>query len=99
MVEARVQEALIEYERQDTADEGQTGDVKKAELPWWICQSYVRDLPSEALKKGSLQLPKSENKRSALLNNIAEQSRKATDNEILLSTSDIEKLEQLTAMA
>jgi tRNA-dihydrouridine synthase 1 len=98
MVEARVQEALVEYERQAGADESQTGDAKEAKLPWWICQSYVRDLPSEALRKGSLQLPKSESKRSALLNNIAKQSRKATGNGALLLTAGVEKAEPLTAV-
>jgi tRNA-dihydrouridine synthase 1 len=80
MVEARVQEALIEYEKGESVDHYQTRDGKVTPLPYWICQPYVRDLPSEALKKGSLQLPKKEGKRAAMLHNIAEQTRKANEN-------------------
>lgn len=32
--------------------------VERCRRPWWICQAYVRPLPKEALKKGSLQLGK-----------------------------------------
>jgi tRNA-dihydrouridine synthase 1 len=83
-VEAKVQEALVEYDEEST--------------PWWICQAYIRDLPGEALKKGSIQLPKNESKRSALLNNIAEQIRKADERRISISNSskDTDALERST---
>jgi tRNA-dihydrouridine synthase 1 len=96
MVEARIQEALVEYEKGEGANESQVGDAKKTKLPWWVCQSFVRDLPSEALKKGSIKLPKNESKRSAMLSNIAEQARKANENGTLPSGTEIP--EQLTAV-
>lgn len=34
--------------------------VKACKRPWWICQPYVRPLPTEAIKKGSLTLSKKE---------------------------------------
>ncbi|KAL9032416.1 MAG: hypothetical protein Q9180_006512 [Flavoplaca navasiana] len=41
-------------------DEGESSvkAVKRCRRPWWICQAYVRPLPKEALKKGSLKLGK-----------------------------------------
>ncbi|KAK3063611.1 hypothetical protein LTS18_014109, partial [Coniosporium uncinatum] len=34
--------------------------VKRCKRPWWVCQSYVRPLPKEAIEKGSLQLSRKE---------------------------------------
>ena len=30
--------------------------VKACKRPWWVCQSYVRPLPQEAIEKGSISL-------------------------------------------
>ena len=34
--------------------------IRECKRPWWVCQSYVRPLPKEALQKGSLTLSKKE---------------------------------------
>ncbi|KAL8999875.1 MAG: hypothetical protein Q9169_001416 [Polycauliona sp. 2 TL-2023] len=39
--------------------------VERCRRPWWICQAYVRPLPNEALKKGSLKLGKKALKKLA----------------------------------
>lgn len=41
-------------------DEGESSAkaVERCRRPWWVCQAYVRPLPKEALKKGSLKLGK-----------------------------------------
>ncbi|KAL8750469.1 MAG: hypothetical protein Q9199_007049, partial [Rusavskia elegans] len=45
---------------QEEEDEGESSAkaVERCRRPWWICQAYVRPLPKEALKKGSLKLGK-----------------------------------------
>ena len=42
----------------DDEQESSHAAVLACKRPWWICQSYVRPLPREALQKGSLQLGK-----------------------------------------
>jgi len=34
--------------------------VARCKRPWWVCQPYVRPLPSEALQKGAMTLSKKE---------------------------------------
>ncbi|KAI9892722.1 MAG: hypothetical protein M1814_001142 [Vezdaea aestivalis] len=38
---------------------------KPTPLPFWVCQSYVRPLPEEAIRKGAVQLSKKEIKKQA----------------------------------
>lgn len=45
----------------DTSDE----TVERCRRPWWVCQPYVRPLPAEAVKKGSMMLSKKEKARLA----------------------------------
>lgn len=46
--------------KEEEEDEGESSAkaVERCRRPWWICQAYVRPLPKEALKKGSLKLGK-----------------------------------------
>ncbi|KAL8674030.1 MAG: hypothetical protein Q9168_001562 [Polycauliona sp. 1 TL-2023] len=45
-------------DEEDNEGESSVKAVERCRRPWWICQAYVRPLPKEALKKGSLQLGK-----------------------------------------
>lgn len=40
--------------------------VKRCKRPWWVVQAYVRPLPVEALKKGSLTLSKKEKEKAKM---------------------------------
>ena len=44
-------------------DESSVATVKACKRPWWVCQSYVRPLPKEALENGSLTLSKKERRK------------------------------------
>lgn len=46
--------------------ESSVATVQACKRPWWVCQPYVRPLPEEALKKGSLSLGKKEHRRLEL---------------------------------
>lgn len=46
--------------------------VRKCKRPWWVCQPYVRPLPSEALEKGSLTLSKMEKRQQEAVKAAAE---------------------------
>lgn len=48
--------------------------VARCRRPWWVCQPYVRPLPSEALQKGSMTLS---NKEKARLQEEEAQKRRA----------------------
>jgi tRNA-dihydrouridine synthase 1 len=37
--------------------------VKACKMPWWVCQSYVRPLPKEALEKGAIKPSKKQRKQ------------------------------------
>lgn len=41
------------------------GAVKRCKRPYWVCQSRVRPLPKETIKKGSVQLSKKEQTKLA----------------------------------
>ncbi|KAL5409544.1 hypothetical protein PMIN06_006690 [Paraphaeosphaeria minitans] len=43
--------------------ESSLATVARCKRPFWVCQPYVRPLPKEAIKKGSMQLSKKEKKR------------------------------------
>ena len=47
-------------EREEEKEESSLATVKACKRPYWICQPYVRPLPSEALEKGSLTMSKRE---------------------------------------
>ncbi|TVY55790.1 tRNA-dihydrouridine(16/17) synthase [NAD(P)(+)] [Lachnellula cervina] len=44
-------------------EESSVEAVKRCKRPWWVVQAYVRPLPVEALKKGSLTLSKKDRKK------------------------------------
>ena len=43
--------------------ESSMATVKACRRPWWVCQPYVRPLPTEALEKGSLTMSKKDKRR------------------------------------
>ena len=67
--------------------------VRTCKRPWWVCQSYVRPLPKEALEKGSLTLSKKERLKM-------EEEQKAEDQPvtILNATSAREKVDGADGM-
>ncbi|KAH6625012.1 dihydrouridine synthase-like protein [Chaetomium sp. MPI-SDFR-AT-0129] len=81
MVEKKVAEGLLEYERtggqsveadmptttaEEEADpESSAGAVRVCKRPWWVVQPIIRPLPKEALAKGAVSLSKKERKRVA----------------------------------
>jgi tRNA-dihydrouridine synthase 1 len=77
MVELRVAEGIIEYERMDGAGyepaeddldaivddpESSTRAVRRCKRPWWVVQPIIRPMPKEALAKGAIQAKKQKNK-------------------------------------
>lgn len=63
--EYETEPSQLDVHTKDGAEAGNEGEesssakaVARCRRPWWICQSYVRPLPKEALEKGSLQLSK-----------------------------------------
>ncbi|KAF2462004.1 putative dihydrouridine synthase family protein [Lineolata rhizophorae] len=81
MVEARVKEGILDYEENSgavptllesypqpspTGCESSIAAVQRCKRPWWVCQSYVRPLPKEALEKGSMTLGKKDKERARL---------------------------------
>lgn len=44
-------------------DESSLAAVRRCRRPWWVCQSYVRPLPKEALEKGSLTISKKDRRK------------------------------------
>lgn len=46
-----------------TDHESSLAAVKACNRPWWVCQPYVRPLPTEALEKGSLTLSKKDKRQ------------------------------------
>lgn len=53
-------EAKGEASTKEEIDESSAEMVKACKRPWWVVQPYVRPLPIEALKKGSLTLSRKE---------------------------------------
>ena len=44
-------------------DESSLAAVRRCRRPWWVCQSYVRPLPKEAMQKGSLTMSKKDRRK------------------------------------
>ncbi|TAQ86090.1 hypothetical protein B7494_g5585 [Chlorociboria aeruginascens] len=59
-VERLDEEIAKRGEMADGEYESSVEAVKRCRRPWWVVQPYVRPLPMEALKKGSLTLSKKE---------------------------------------
>jgi len=79
MVEGVTKEGLIEY--YSTGGDGTFGSASSTlsnlNKPWWICQAYIRPLPSEALAKGAIKLSSHAQKRDLMLKGIKAQDQKA----------------------
>jgi tRNA-dihydrouridine synthase 1 len=81
MVELKVAEGLLEYEKTDGKSveedvpaavkeleddpESSARAVRECKRPWWVVQPIIRPLPKEAMAKGAIQLSKKERKRVA----------------------------------
>ncbi|KAK4043222.1 dihydrouridine synthase-domain-containing protein [Parachaetomium inaequale] len=81
MVERKVAEGLLEYERtngksveedvpaavreHEDDPESSARAVRECKRPWWVVQPIIRPLPKEAMAKGAIQLSKKERKRVA----------------------------------
>jgi len=88
LTEEAVKVGLLDYEKnpevydsavaiEGTIDEdGLSSDaaVQRCKRPYWVCQSYVRPLPQEAMEKGSIQMSK---KEKAKLAKQEDEARKA----------------------
>jgi len=48
---------------EETKDASSLAAVARCRRPWWVCQPYVRPLPKEALRNGSLTLSRKEKER------------------------------------
>ncbi len=53
----------IEQEAGLEMDESSLAAVRRCRRPWWVCQPYVRPLPKEAMKKGSLTMSKKDRRK------------------------------------
>lgn len=79
LTEAAVKQGILEYEAdpgkfedsepltdEDTAlndTESSIRTIRLCKRPWFVCQSYIRPLPKEAIEKGSLLVSKKELKK------------------------------------
>lgn len=54
------EEAAGNHEQSDESSSSSAATVAKYSRPWWVCQPYIRPLPSEAYKIGAMQLSKKE---------------------------------------
>jgi tRNA-dihydrouridine synthase 1 len=90
VVERKVAEGLLEYERTDGAsvaeppregedlpeDESSAGTMARCRRPWWVAQPIIRPLPSEAMKKGAVRPKKKDQEKAA---SEREEKEKADD--------------------
>ncbi|KAK3302035.1 dihydrouridine synthase-like protein [Chaetomium strumarium] len=81
LVEKKVAEGLLEYERTDGKSVEEEGTsvavedqddpessaraIRECKRPWWVVQPIIRPLPKEAMAKGAVQMSKKERKRVA----------------------------------
>ncbi|OLN94000.1 tRNA-dihydrouridine(16/17) synthase [NAD(P)(+)] protein-like protein [Colletotrichum chlorophyti] len=84
MVERKVADGLIEYEKTDgkmfdgdedfnggeVEEDGESsrGAVRRCKRPWWVVQPIIRPLPKEAMAKGAVSLSKKDKAKLAQAN-------------------------------
>jgi tRNA-dihydrouridine synthase 1 len=64
--------ALVEDEESSAAA------VARCKRPWWVCQSYIRPMPKEAIAKGAMQMSKKEKRELAAKESIKEETAAQT---------------------
>ncbi|KAL9601502.1 MAG: hypothetical protein Q9219_002454 [cf. Caloplaca sp. 3 TL-2023] len=98
-VEVEQEEVEKEEEEYDDEDEDERTSSKRAVRecyrPWWVCQAYVRPLPNEALKKGSLSLGKKEQKKREKEAETLERETKRKEEELATGRNERENRDEM----
>jgi len=86
----------VEQEEEKDPSVSSKAAIARCKRPWFICQSYIRPLPHEALEKGSLQLSKKmrlemEKEKERIEEDKKKRERKDVDVDGHVEVFDVEK--------